>query len=194
MFKEFFGGKRGYVVDENGVPQKKRRSAVLIVIAAAVLILALSGRGTEKPKKSAETAPNTEFDIAAYTRETEQRLAGMISEINGAGRVEVMVAFDTAYEKVIAKNEKNGRTTSADGEKTANESQNEASIQVFGTGNAQQPYVLKEKLPVPSGVAVAATGAGDEKVRLEIYEAVKALYGISGNRIKVTVGKRAESK
>ncbi len=79
MFKEFFRGKRGYVVDENGVPQKKRRSAVLIIIAAAVLILALSGRGTEKPKKSAETAPNTEFDIAAYTRETEQRLAELDS-------------------------------------------------------------------------------------------------------------------
>lgn len=194
MFKEFFGGKRGYVVDGNGIQQKKRRSAVLIIIAAAVLILALSGRGTEKPKKSAETVPNTEFDIAAYTRKTEQRLAGMISEINGAGRVEVMVTFDTAYEKVIAKNEKNERTASADGEKTAKESQNEANIQVFGTGSAQQPYVLKEKLPVPSGVAVAATGAGDEKVRLEIYEAVKALYGISGNRIKVTAGKRAESK
>ena len=57
---------------------------------------------------------------------------------------------------------------------------------VIGSGTEEKPFVVKEKLPVPSGVLVAATGAGSEHVKLEIYEAVKALYGISPHRIKVT--------
>lgn len=196
MFKNFFGKHCGYVVDENGAPQKKRRTTLLIIIAAAVAVLVLSGQNTKKSETNADAgAPKIEsFDMASYTSETEKRLADIISKIDGAGRVEVMVAFDTAYEKVLAKNEKSGSTKSADGEKTADEIEKEVNIQVFGTGNAQQPYVLKEKLPVPSGVAVTATGATNERVKLEIYESVKALYGISGNRIKVTVGKRAENK
>ena len=46
--------------------------------------------------------------------------------------------------------------------------------------------MVREKLPYPIGVVVVAEGASDERVRNEIYEAVKALYGLSANRIKVT--------
>jgi hypothetical protein len=37
-------------------------------------------------------------------------------------------------------------------------------------------------------VLIVASGAGNEGVRLELYEAVRALYGISGHRIKITRG------
>ena len=49
-----------------------------------------------------------------------------------------------------------------------------------------EPYVVEEKTPEITGVLVVASGAADEKVRLEIYDAVKALYGIAAHRIKVT--------
>lgn len=41
-------------------------------------------------------------------------------------------------------------------------------------------------MPAPVGVLVVAEGAKDEKVKYEIYEAVKALFGLSAHRIKVT--------
>ena len=46
--------------------------------------------------------------------------------------------------------------------------------------------MVKEKAPQVAGVLVVAEGAADESVRLKIYEAVKALYGMPSHRIKVT--------
>ena len=45
---------------------------------------------------------------------------------------------------------------------------------------------MEEKLPYPIGVVVVAEGAKNDNVRNEIYEAVKALYGLAANRIKIT--------
>ena len=53
-------------------------------------------------------------------------------------------------------------------------------------GGDGEPYVVREKLPYPIGVIVVSEGARDSLVRNEIYEAVKALYGLSANRIKIT--------
>ena len=41
-------------------------------------------------------------------------------------------------------------------------------------------------MPEIDGVLVVASGAASEKVRLEIYDAVKALYGIAAHRIKIS--------
>ena len=53
-------------------------------------------------------------------------------------------------------------------------------------GGNSSPYVVQEKLPYPIGVVVVAEGAKNDNVRNEIYEAVKALYGLAANRIKIT--------
>jgi len=44
---------------------------------------------------------------------------------------------------------------------------------------------VEEKTPKIGGVLVVAEGAGDERVRVEIYDAVKAIYGVAAHRIKV---------
>lgn len=194
MFKNFFGFGGDYA--DGGVQnsRKKRGQLLVFLIVAAVLVLAMSGKnGNEKEKAAKGGELDTEkFDISEYTAETEKRLCDILSKIDGAGHVEVMVAFDTIYERVPAKNLTQDRSKNKEGEKNSDETRTEESVPAFGTGSAEQPYVLKEKMPLPSGVAVAASGAGSERVRLDIYEAVKALYGISGNRIKVTHGVKAD--
>ncbi len=189
MLKNFFGMGSGEIT-----PHGKRSRIIALIIAAAVLLLAFGGNGGEKTPKNAEAEEETDTDIAAYAKDVEARLSDILSKINGAGQINVMVAFDTMYERVPAKNEKSDTVKNTDGEKVSETDKTESSIQVFGSGNAQQPYVLKEKLPIPSGVAVTASGAGDERVKLEIYETVKALYGISGNRIKVAIGQKPSAK
>lgn len=189
MLKNFFGIGEGA-----DAPHGKRSRITVLAVAAAILLLAFGGKGTEKSSRAADKEEKTGVDIAEYTEEVETRLSNILSKISGAGQIDVMVTFDTAYERVPAKNERADTAKSTDGEKVSETDKTETSIQVFGSGNARQPYVLKEKLPIPSGVAVAASGAGNERVRLEIYEAVKALYGISGNRIKVAVGTEASGK
>ena len=48
------------------------------------------------------------------------------------------------------------------------------------------PYVVEERKPVPAGILIVAEGAENEEVRNKLYEAAKAIFGLSAHRIKIT--------
>lgn len=190
MWRKFFG-RRARVVTDNETSigaggQNRLSRAVITVVLVSVVLLAVSGgcgstKTAEKEKK--ETA--AEFNMQQYAEKTEERLKKTLSGIKGAGEVDVMVSFESAAEKVLARNAKTDKKENLSGGANESSSQSETSVMLYGSNSNQQPYVLKEKLPEVSGVLVLASGADSETVRLEIYEAVRALYGISGHRIKV---------
>ncbi len=171
---------------DKGIIQKKNKWLIGAIVIA-VCFLAFGSFGGDKKEKPQQT--NGEIGVepdSEYIRETEERLAEILSGIKGAGNVKVMMNFDVRGEKVLAKNKTDSLETQVTEQGSESRSSGEESILLYGSGGGEQPYVVKERLPVPSGVLVIATGASDEKVRLEIYEAVKALYGMSGHRIKIT--------
>ena len=180
--------KRNRYENEDGTepPEKKKYTAVIFVIIVAICILVFSGGGKNKKEALAEPEKGDDIKIEEYAEKTEKRLKNVLSEINGAGEVEVMVSFENMNEKVLAKNNKNKSGTDTEEGKKTESTDREESVFIFGSGSAEQPFILKEKIPVPSGVLVVASGAGDEKIRNEIYEAVKALYGVPAHRVKVT--------
>lgn len=189
MFFDFFKRRGGYVdvevKDGKGVISKKNRWLIFVIIAA-IFILALGGSGgRDKKEKEISAEPADTLD-SQYIADMEERLCGMLATVKGAGRVKVMLSFDNIGEKILAKNSKDQLESEVGDESSANKSSVEENIMVIGSGTEEAPFVVKEKLPLPSGVLVTATGAGNEHVKLEIYEAVKALYGISPHRIRVT--------
>ena len=183
--------KKAPVIDvkvngDKGVTVKKNKW-IIPAVAVAICVLAFGNFGGEKKQEpSKEKNEMQEDGISEYIESSEQRLTQILSGIKGAGVVRVMMNFDVMGEKVLAKNKTDSLQTQMTDNGTESHSEGEESILLYGKGGDEQPYVVKEKFPEPSGVLVIATGASDEKVRLEIYEAVKALYGISGHRIKVT--------
>ena len=187
-FTSFRPDKKDGAKDE----KKKVNPAVIVIIAAAALVLIFApspGGG----KKADEEPKQNETDLffgSEYTAAMENELRDILSRISGAGDVSVRIYIDSTNEKVLAEDSKtqseiseseNGKTESSSGE----------SQPAFSSGGSLgssggEPYVIREKLPYPIGVIVVASGASDKNVRNEIYEAVKALYGLSANRIKVT--------
>lgn len=187
MFERLFKRKSGYIdVEDAAGGGKKRNVAVIAMIIAAVCLLGFGGNDRQNGKENAEEVKTAaQFDLAEYTAGAENRLKTILSGIKGAGHVDVMLSFETVNEKVLAKNSRNENTSDTEENKKVSSSGSEESILIYGSGSGEQPFVIKERLPSPSGVLVLSSGAGDETVRLELYEAVKALYGISGHRIKV---------
>ncbi len=188
MFFDFFKRKAKVIeVDSDGRPSgiNGKSRLLVILIIAAIVVLAFGGFGGEKEKKESVIKEN----ILDYEIETEQRLEEMLSSIKGAGKVNAMVVFDGGKEKVLASDRKSQLETEVGEDANTNHSSDEESVLIVGSGADEKPFVLKEKLPVPSGVFITATGGGNETVKLEIYEAVKALFGISGHRIKVSASK-----
>ena len=187
MLFDFFKNRQVYVEAEP--PGRKKTKALVFLIIVAIFLLAFGGWGKSEEKDKSQpvkTAENTNTE--KYIAESEKRLAKILSRVEGAGRVEAMITLDNMGEKVIASDKKRETHQENSPDKSAKTSKEESSAIIYGSGNDEQPFVLNKRLPVPAGVLVVAEGAGSEHVRLEIYEAVKALYGISGHRIKVTKG------
>ena len=47
------------------------------------------------------------------------------------------------------------------------------------------PFISQTKSPEIDGVVVAAKGAADEGIRLQIVKLVMALYGVEANKVEV---------
>ena len=124
-----------------------------------------------------------------YFQKTEDRLEKILSGIKGAGKVEVMIYYNNMGKKVVASDSKEKSEISERGsEGKGYESADtlEKSTVLYGKGSEEKPFVTEEKLPEASGVLVLAEGAGNEKIRFEIFEAVRALLGVPANRIMVS--------
>ena len=195
MLFDFFK-KRARVIDvntygERGMVERKNRWLILAIIAAICVLAVGSCEGKQKDDENQNMAKIDTSD-SQYAKDMAIQLEDILSSVKGAGKVKVLMTFDTADEKVLAANRENDLETEMKEDGSSNKSSDSEEVLLFGSGGEEKPYVLKKKLPVPTGVLVTATGAGAESVRLEIYESVKALYGISGHRIKVAVA--AEKK
>ena len=192
MFFDLFR-KKATVIDvdcENtGAGLRKKNSLVIFIIMIAICFLAFGScdDGAETKGNVAEVEEKGENE--EYIKNREKQLEEVLSSVKGAGTVKVMMTFESIDERVLATNRKGSLESSVEEAGSENRSTDEENVFLFGSGESEKPYVLKEKLPVPVGVLVTATGAGSESVRLEIYKSVKALYGISGHRIKIAVAK-----
>jgi len=167
---------------ENG---KKPSPWLIGGIILSILFLAGSSLFDAKPEKEEHTKTESAYD-ESYTVYLEKRLTETLKTIDQAGDVRVFITMESGGEKVLATDIHTESEEAALNEETQRSDKREESV-IFGKGdNGQSPYIIKEKTPQPSGVLVVATGARAESVRMEIYEAVRALFGLSPHRIKVT--------
>lgn len=163
---------------DKGVRRKPNR-IIIIIIAAAVLLLALpSFSGGGNSDRQASDKPI--YDTSEYVTRQEHRLEGILEKINGAGDVSVFITVSDGGEKVPAKDVSEKMSKG----KESYEEERESNI-VTGSKSGGEPYIVEERTPEISGVLVVAKGASSEAVREEIYDAIKAVYGIAPHRIKI---------
>ena len=161
----------------------KKSVILLITGTAGVLMLVLSQLlpfGRASPAAEAKS-PAEAVSAAAYEQEIEKRLCSLISSIDGAGSVKVMVTLDCTDENVYAKEVKNQSSDK-------NESSDSKYIIVKSDGD-ESGILLKVAQPEVRGVAVVCGGAGNAVVRREIISAVSAVLGVSAARVSVTAMK-----
>ncbi len=174
---------------EGGSIRNKKNKVLFIVIIVAILVLAFGNFGKESNElKQIKNESQDSMSTEQYIAENERRLEEILSQVRGAGKVKTMITVSELGEKVVALDKKSETSQDTQNDSLSRSSLQEQTTVIYGSGTEEKPFVVNEKLPLPSGVLIVATGAGDENVRLELYEAVKALYGLSGHRIKVTTG------
>ena len=138
---------------------------VIFIIGAALMII-FGGTGEDK----AVNIPKTQ-EIA----NDEERLSAILSQIDGAGAVSVMITYYSTAEKDIAYETK---TNSVGRDERSEESEDKRAVM---TGD--KPMVVKETYPEVKGVIIAAEGADKAYVRRAISEAVTAVLDVPAHRV-----------
>lgn len=154
-------------------------------LVLAILFLAVSGRSSgegEKTETEEVVQNQTSVAVETWARTMEVRLTEVLEQMEGVGAVSVFLTMDSQGEKIPAV-DRTQRTEVGEGRQ---ETEDTSKVVLREEDREEAPWVVEERLPMPCGVLVVAEGARSEAVRLEIQEAVEALFGLAPHRIKIT--------
>jgi stage III sporulation protein AG len=185
---------------------KWSKESALIIVLAGILCLVIvwpvsekssgtntlstSGSGEVSASESGSTL-SSEDALNLYVENQEQRLKNILEQIDGVGKIQVMIRAKASKEYVVEKDLTTSTSTVSEtdaqgGARQSNDtSKSESSLYTKDAGGNDIPWVIKEIEPEIEGVVVAAEGGGNETIVSEITQAVQVLFDIPVHKIKV---------
>ena len=170
------------------------RLAILVLAGVVLLVLSLPTSADNGGKELSDGIEMQGETLALeamqkYARQQEKATEEILSQVDGIGKVKVMLTLAASEEKVPLQNEdiaedetseadQSGGTRSQSGYQSKRES-------VIIQGAEQQPYVVQINSPRVEGVVVVAQGASSGKMKTEILEAIQALFPVQPHKIKI---------
>ncbi|NLO93499.1 MAG: hypothetical protein GX389_04505 [Clostridiaceae bacterium] len=196
MFKNI----TGFFVKKKDKTEKRKLSlteSIIIMIALGIIII-LAGSYIASSNKNEDTlgyvnsssanlpvqksSSISTYDGHDIVADIEERLADLLSKVEGAGEVSVMVYADTGSEMVPAYN--NEQDTRND-EKTDGRTTEISENRQLALSGKDEPVILKVIIPQIKGVVVVAEGADDILIKAQLNEAVCTLLGIPEHRVQI---------
>ena len=157
--------------------------AVVIMLVAVILYIGIS---LDSKNVSSESSSDTTGYISTleYCEKLEGKLEDIISQIDGAGNVKVMISVDGSPELLYVSDTDTKTSTTTSGTTTTTSS----SPIIIGNSGNSSGIIMTEKLPNVKGVIVVSSGAGDTKIKLNILNAISTLLDISVDKITILKG------
>ena len=165
---------------------------LLTLLVALILIIWFADFGTNTNEKQTSTSTSGTNTLSDYTTLLETKLSKTLSQIEGAGNVDVMITLDGASQLILAydtesrTNSTDNTTASGTSTKSNNTTTNSTPIIITKNGQSE-PLVLSEIMPNINGVVVVCEGANNIRVKLNILQAVQALLGVNSGQIEIFV-------
>ena len=161
---------------------KKKLMLLMLLAVAAVLLMAIgstaAGPSEEKEDVVVVSSDSSSRDPLNIAGDLEEMLSGM----EGAGKVKVLISWEGDVEETYAYDEETAETRREDG--TVESSQKR---QMVLTDGDKEPVVTSRSYPEIRGVLVMAEGAGDDRVRERLLSAVASCLSIGRNRIEISL-------
>lgn len=151
---------------------------VLLVALAGVLLLLLPTANSGEDQSGGTDPPALSFDLEGL----EHKLAETLSQVEGAGKVSVVLTVKASTRQVLAQDSSLSKSEGT--------SQEEKSTVVVSKGSGREETVpLQQIYPMFQGALVVCPGGGDPAVQLELMEAVSALTGLGTDKISICKAK-----
>jgi len=194
-----FKGITGFFVRNKEKTGKRKLSTmenlILIVLIGVIIILAGSylakSNDTEDTMKEEGILPGSEkrtvqsgysLEGQEIVADIERRLSELLSKVEGAGQVSVMVYADTSSEQVPAYND---IQDTRNDERVDGKSLEISETRQLALSGTDEPVILKVIIPQIKGVIVVAEGADDVLVKAQLNNAVCTLLGIPEHRVQI---------
>lgn len=149
---------------------KKYRFVLLVLLLGVGLMLLPTGAGQQ------EEPQGDSWDTFSL-EDTERKMAELLSRIQGAGKLEIMLTLKSSSQLYLAED-----TDESSGQSDAQSRQETVTL---NKGGYEDVVVTRQVYPVYQGAVVVCQGADQSSVRLAITEAVSSLTGLSSDKISV---------
>ena len=155
----------------------KYRYVLLVVLVGAVLLLLPTGGGARAQPDGTAAGAALDYDPS----ELETRLEAVLSRVEGAGAVEVVLTVRSGPRQVLAED----RTQEREGDRESGES----TTVLLSRGSAgEETVAVEQRSPQFRGALVVCSGGDDPAVRLTLTQAVSAVTGLGADRISICKG------
>lgn len=156
---------------------KKYRYVLIILAVGIVLMLLPTGKNSDDA-----TTPVEAVQEKLHLEITAENLEGVLSQIKGAGKVEVLLTCASGERTVFHTNE---RTSTSESSQT----EEYETVLISDGSRTEDALVTQILAPEYLGAVIVCQGADDPSVRLAISEAVSKATGLGTDRISVLMMK-----
>lgn len=167
---------------------KRNLKVILLVMVGILFIVLMFGFDFKKDKQNiqvSQTNFNGYITTIDYCKLIENKLIDVLSAVDGAGQVSVMISVDGSPEIVYANEKDQTSSTNSSGSVTTATYSSPIIINANGTSTA---LVMTEILPAVKGVIVVASGAGNVATKLDLLDAVTTLLDITTDQVTILKG------
>lgn len=160
--------------------QVRMKMAAGLVLGIALLLCSRFVGTEAKEEKNVETVQQSTGQ--RVERELEAELERVLSQVAGAGQVQVLLTYATTSESTPAREEKIEESNGNNEDTVSREST--VVLMEDGSGG-QSPLILTETAPQVEGVLIVAQGADDPVVCDALSRAAQALLQVPAHKIAI---------
>jgi len=173
--KKFFKGKRGINI------------AIFIGLAGIIIIFLSDYFPTDNSSEQGVS----QFSVTEYADYLEEKLEGIVSKIDGAGKCNIAVTLAASEEYIYVYDESKSIETEQNEKGYSEKNSNEKSYSKIINDAGDEALVTTAILtPSINGVVVVCEGGEDEAVKKAVRDAIAAVLDISKDKIYITQRKR----
>ena len=151
---------------------KYKHVLLILLVGIGLMLLPSGGKSTSQNAATAEPEP------IAKTQTLQEQLSDLLSRMEGAGRVEVLLTLATGEETLY---QTDSDRTSAD----RSETDRQDTVIVSDSGRNETGLVCQVNPPTYLGAVVLCQGADSSALRLAITQAVANATGLGYHKITV---------
>lgn len=171
-----------------GITWQNPRVKLIVASLALLGILLMLWPGAMTDGKSAPQ-PAQDSSPAGSGLPSEEQLASMLSDIEGAGKVQVKMSFASdGFRSYVTNERKQMRSTAEKELKGVSRETTEETADASLALSNNSPVLVETKAPSITGVLVIAEGAASPMVEERLMSAVTGLLGIPSSCVQVLPG------